>query len=176
MDFNPIHAFWFEECQPSDWFKKSDEFDEMITERFSTYHQAAIKGELNHWRDCAEGSLCEIIILDQFSRNIFRGKADAFASDPQALTLSQFAIEKGFDRALSAVERTFMYLPFMHSESLLIHDSALRLFQGSEQASFERAHRDILVQFNRYPHRNEALGRVSTAAELRFLEQENSGF
>ena len=176
MDYQPIYTFWFEECQPSDWFKKSHEFDEMITKRFSNYHQAAVKGELSHWRDCAKGSVCEIIILDQFSRNIFRGQADAFASDPQALALSQFAIEKGFDKTLNAAEQTFMYLPFMHSESLLIHDVALRLFKGTEQATFERAHRDILIQFNRYPHRNEALGRVSTAAELLFLEQENSGF
>ena len=176
MDYHPIYRFWFEECQPSDWFQKSDEFDQMITERFYSYHQAAINGELHHWRDNALGSLCEIIILDQFSRNIFRGKAEAFASDPQALTLSQFATEKGFDKRLNDSERTFMYLPFMHSESLLIHDIALRLFQGSEQASFEHAHRDILLRFNRYPHRNEALSRVSTSDELRFLEQENSGF
>lgn len=177
--YQDVIDFWFSELEPKQWWSKDPQLDQQIQARFGAVHSKAKAGELFLWRDTAKGSLAEIIILDQFSRNIFRDKPEAFACDPLALALAQAAISKGFDQQLSPVARGFMYLPFMHSESQVIHQQAVKLFRllgNDEQLDFELRHKAIIDKFGRYPHRNEILGRASTAAEIEFLKQPNSSF
>jgi uncharacterized protein (DUF924 family) len=171
--------FWFSELGSDKWFAKSDALDAQIGASFLATHRAAAAGELASWRGDALGRLAEIIVLDQFSRNLFRDDARAFAADPMALALAQEAIAQGFDQQLSVVQRAFLYMPFMHSESLLIHEQAVQLFsvEGLENnLNFEHKHKAIIDRFGRYPHRNEVLGRVSTEAELAFLQEAGSPF
>lgn len=178
-DFQKVIHFWFEEIDQSFWFKKSPHFDELIRRRFSHLHQAASFGELNSWRECAHGRLAEIILLDQFSRNMYRDTPNAFAYDTMALTLAQEAIRSKSDQALSKSEKLFIYMPFMHSESKRIHQQAVEIFKNygnAENLKFELAHKEIIDRFGRYPHRNKILGRISTAEELEFLQQPNSSF
>ncbi len=176
MDFQSVYDFWFEQCQPEDWFKKSVAFDDKVIKLFSHLHHAAAMGELAHWRNTAQGALCEIIVLDQFSRNMFRDTPKAFAFDGLALCLAQHAVDKGFDMQLNEQERPFMYMPYMHSESKVIHQEADRLFKPLDNYEFEVAHKKIIDRFGRYPHRNEILGRKSTDDEIVFLTQPNSSF
>lgn len=176
---NDILDFWFEKTEPKYWFVKSDEFDQSIKEKFSDILLRASRSELWAWRSDPEGSLAEIIILDQFSRNIYRNLPQAFAADPLALSLSQAAIDKGFPSQLPPVKRSFLYMPFMHSESAQVHEHAVRLFSEpglEEQLKYEYAHKKIIDQFGRYPHRNECLNRESTIEELSFLKQPGSSF
>ncbi|MEO2267732.1 DUF924 family protein [Pseudoalteromonas sp. YIC-656] len=176
MDFQSVYDFWFEQCQPEDWFKKSVAFDDKVIKLFSQLHHAAAMGELAHWRNTAQGALCEIIVLDQFSRNMFRDTPKALAFDGLALCLAQHAVDKGFDMQLNEQERPFMYMPYMHSESKVIHQEADRLFKPLDNYEFEVAHKKIIDRFGRYPHRNEILGRKSTDDEIVFLTQPNSSF
>ncbi|MCF2908233.1 DUF924 domain-containing protein [Pseudoalteromonas sp. DL2-H2.2] len=176
MEYQEIYQFWFVECQEQDWWQKSAQFDNKITTRFAQLHEQAMAGELAEWRKTAVGALCEIIVLDQFSRNMFRDTPAAFASDPLALCLAQHAIEKGFDQQLEKTQRTFMYLPFMHSESLKVHQQADALFKSLPNYEFELAHKKIIEQFGRYPHRNAILGRESSPEELAFLQTPGSSF
>lgn len=174
-----VIKFWFKELTPKQWFISSEELDVEICERFGEIHDAAIKGELDSWRKTAEGSLAEIIVLDQFSRNIYRGKAGAFANDLAALVLAQEAIRKGFHNKVEPFKRSFFYMPFMHSESLLVHKKGIRLFNepGMEDYfDYEIKHKKIIERFGRFPHRNEILGRNSTAEEIEFLTQPGSSF
>lgn len=171
--------YWFETLTPRQWFAKDDTLDAQVTERFSATLQASIAGELWTWRRSPQGRLAEILVLDQFSRNIYRGRAAAFAQDPQALTLAQEAVAAGADRHLAVHQRAFLYMPYMHSESLRVHDEALRLFDqpGLEHnLDYERRHHAIIERFGRYPHRNELLGRTSSAEELVFLDEPGSSF
>lgn len=171
--------FWFTEIDEQSWWKKDEKFDAQIRARFGTLHQQAIACELADWRNSPQGSLAEVVVLDQFSRNMFRDTPQAFAWDPQALVLAQVAIAKGYDRSLTQIQRAFLYLPFMHSESAHIHDQALQLYEvlGLEkQLEFELKHKVIIDKFGRYPHRNAILGRESTPEELLFLQQPGSGF
>jgi uncharacterized protein (DUF924 family) len=179
MTPNDIIAFWFEEIDPSKWFMKDLEFDQLLINRFSDIHQQASACELFEWRSTAKGCLAEVIILDQFSRNMFRDQPAAFAYDSLALALAQQAISATKDKELSAIERTFLYMPFMHSESLSIHDVAITLFTKNgiqSNLDFEIKHRDIIEQYGRYPHRNAILGRVSSPEEIAFLKQPGSSF
>ena len=179
MQAQDILDFWFDPDHRSLWFAKSDEFDAKFRERFQAIHHQAIQAELWSWRKTAEGRLGEIIVLDQFSRNLFRDQPQAFAHDSMALMLAQEAISLQLDAQLSPDHRSFLYMPFMHSESKLIHEFALKLFQrlGNEiNLSFEKKHKLIIDRFGRYPHRNAILGRSSTAEELEFLTQPNSSF
>ena len=130
-------------------------------------------------RECfqnAQKHLAEIIVLDQFSRNIYRNTVKAFSQDPQALCLAQRAIELGFDKKLPDSQAAFIYMPFMHSESKVIHQQAEQLFKGMTNYEFELKHKVIIDRFGRYPHRNKVLGRESTAEELQFLTEPNSSF
>ena len=164
-----IIKFWFEELTPKQWFNSSEELDTKICEQFDVIHDAAAKGELDSWRTTPEGSLAEIIVLDQFSRNIYRGQPGAFENDLAALVLAQEAIRKGFHIRVKTFKRSFFYMPFMHSESLKIHKKAVRLFNepGMEDYfDYEIKHKKIIERFGRYPHRNEILGRDSTAEEI----------
>lgn len=179
MQYESVYEFWFQELKPEQRFKKDPQLDRQMRERFFDLHRAATQGELFPWRQSVRGRLCEIIVLDQFSRNIFRDRAEAFAFDPMALVLAQEAVALKVDSELNAVEKQFLYMPYMHSESLQIHDVAVKLFSapGLEYSlDFENRHRDIIVRFGRYPHRNAILGRASTAEELDFLKGPNSGF
>ncbi len=171
--------FWFKETSPEAWWKSDPAFDAEIGRRFGALHAAASAGELYEWRSEARGRLAEIIVLDQFSRNIYRGSQRAFACDPIALALAQEAVAGSHDVRLSSQERVFLYLPFMHSESRLIHEFAERLFASlglEHNYEFELKHKAIIDRFGRYPHRNAVLGRESTSEELAFLEQPGSRF
>ena len=177
--YHQIIEFWFDETKPEQWWVKDRNFDALLVERFSELHARVGRGELFEWRQCPEGRLAEIIILDQFSRNMFRDTPKAFASDPMSLALSQEAIACGADQELSPVQRSFLYMPFMHSESLQIHEVAVELFRKNgiqNNLDFEIRHKEIIEKFGRYPHRNEILGRQSTAGEIEFLTQPGSGF
>lgn len=177
--YNEILKFWFEETDPAKWWAKDDAFDQSIRAKFSAVHSQATRCELFAWRAEARGRLAEIIVLDQFSRNMFRGSPLAFASDALALALAQEAISAGAEEALSPVERTFLYLPFMHSESLKIHAVAVELYRKNgiqRNLDYAIRHRQIIERFGRYPHRNAILGRQSTDEEIEFLKQPGSGF
>lgn len=177
--YQEVIAFWFEEIEPVSWWKKDDAFDAQLIERFSEIHTRASRCELFEWRRQPEGRLAEIIVLDQFSRNMFRDTAGAFATDAMSLTLSQEAISCGADQALTPVQRSFLYMPFMHSESLQIHEVAVELFRKNgiqSNLDFELRHKKIIEKFGRYPHRNEVLGRQSTAEEIEFLTRPGSSF
>jgi len=174
-----VLRFWFRECDPKQWWRKDPAFDAQIAARFATLHARAAQGELFSWRGTAQGRLAEILVLDQFSRNLYRDDARAFAQDAQALVLAQEAVGQGLDAALQPIERGFLYLPYMHSESLLIHEEALRLFVANDltdNLDFERRHLAILQRFGRYPHRNALLGRPSTPEEAAFLREPGSSF
>ena len=177
--YQQIVSFWFEEIEPALWWKKDEVFDALLVEQFADTHTRATRCELFKWREEPEGRLAEIIVLDQFSRNMFRDSALAFATDPMSLTLSQEAIACGADQALTPQQRSFLYMPFMHSESLEIHELAVELFTKNgiqNNLDFEFSHKKIIEQFGRYPHRNKVLGRQSTAEELRFLTRPGSSF
>jgi len=179
MNADHILHYWFDELQPRDWWRKDAELDRAIARRFGDTHRAAARGELFAWRDHPRGRLAEIIVLDQFSRQIHRDTPDAYACDRMALVLAQEALRAGADQALQGAERAFLYMPFMHAESLAMQDISVRLFDqpGLEgNLRFALAHRDIIVRFGRYPHRNAVLGRASTAEELDFLQQPGSSF
>ncbi|GKW47859.1 DUF924 family protein [Halomonas sp. NCCP-2165] len=174
-----VLSFWFETLTPRQWFAKDAALDRRIAEAFGATLAAAGRGELWTWRESAQGRLAEILVLDQFSRNIHRDAPGAFAQDPLALVLAQEAVARGTDRHLSVPWRAFLYMPYMHSESLAIHDQAVRLFDQpglEENLRFEHRHREIIVRFGRYPHRNAILGRESTPQELAFLEEPGSSF
>jgi len=177
--YREILKFWFEEVDTSQWWAKDDDFDRQLIERFSELHSRASRCELFDWRQTGEGRLAEIIVLDQFSRNMFRDSSLAFANDPLALALSQEAISNGDDKTLDPVQKVFLYMPFMHSESVAMHLLAVELYRGvgiQENLDFEIKHQQIIERFGRYPHRNAILGRESTEEELEFLQQPGSGF
>lgn len=179
MNYQDILDFWFHADSQSLWFSQSHEFDQSIAQQFMSTHQQAARAELWSWRKTVEGRLAEIIVLDQFSRNLFRDSAQAFAQDSLALALAQEAISLDLDQQLSPEQRAFLYMPFMHSESRLIHEFALKLFQrlgNPTNLEFEKKHKVIIDRFGRYPHRNRILGRESTAEELTFLTQPDSSF
>ena len=174
-----VLSFWFEELTPKDWFKKDDSFDTLCAERFGDTLISAALGEFFRWRTTPEGRLAEIIVLDQFSRNIYRDTAKAFAQDPLALALAQEAVHHGYDQQLNAEQQGFLYMPYMHSESTVVHEQALILFAQPGMESkhpYEVKHKEIIDQFGRYPHRNAILGRTSTAEEVEFLSQPGSSF
>lgn len=187
MNPQDILNFWFNELTSADWFAKSDALDTKIRKSFGKVLAACAAGECWRWRkdDAAGdatgglGRLAEILVLDQFSRNVYRDDARAFAQDPMALVLAQEAVASRVDAAMDASQKAFLYMPYMHSESLLVHDEAMRLFNqpGLEtNYDFEIKHREIIERFGRYPHRNAVLGRASTPAELEFLSQPGSSF
>lgn len=176
--YQQILNFWFDELQPYQWWKKDEVLDTLIKERFLDVHTQAINGELWSWRTTSEGSLAEIIIIDQFSRNIYRNKPESFLYDGMALVLAQNAISRQLDKQLNQLQRSFLYLPYMHSESIMIHEEAICLYESlglDGNYQFELQHKAIIEQFGRYPHRNKVLNRYSTADEIKFLET-NSGF
>jgi uncharacterized protein (DUF924 family) len=174
----PILDFWFRAIDPAQWWRVDPAFDALIRERFLALHAKAASGELFGWRTTAHGRLAEVIVLDQFSRNMFRGTREAFACDPVALVLAQEAVAAGAHLQLEPPQRAFLLMPYMHSESNVIHVEAERLFREHAPANheFELKHKAIIDRFGRYPHRNVILSRESSAEEVEFLKQPGSGF
>ncbi len=169
-----IVRFW-REAGAKRWFAKEAAFDADIRLRFEAAHLAATRGEFDAWRATADGALALVLLLDQVPRNLYRGSPHAFAADPLARVVSRAAIDAGHDRAVAPELRNFFYLPFAHSESLADQDFGLRLCaalerEAGEEAKWARLHRDIIVRFGRFPHRNRALGRETTEAEQAFLD------
>jgi len=168
-----IIQFW-RDAGPDKWFAANECFDREIRTRFLTSHEAASRGELAPWEDSPGGALALLILLDQFPRNMFRGAARAFATDALARRIAEKALTRGFDRSVDGAMRPFFYLPFMHSEALVDQDRCLQLFGAlgdAEQLKYAVIHRDIIWRFGRFPHRNDILGRATTPAERRFLDE-----
>ena len=168
-----IVAFW-REAGHAKWFGKDDAFDETLREQFGALHFAASRGELSDWAETADGALALLILLDQVPRNIFRGSAHSYATDPLAKSIAETAIAKGHDQALEQSLRCFFYLPFEHSEALEDQDRSVALCAANTDADtlkWAEDHRDIIRKFGRFPHRNEALGRATTEAEAEFLKE-----
>ena len=183
--FSEVLDFWFgapdspERGRPRKaWFRKSEIFDAEIRRRFLATWERAARGELERWQETPLASLALVVVLDQFPRNMFRGTARAFSSDPPALAAARSMIERGFDRLLAPVERQFAYLPFEHAEDLAAQRHALALFQALDRdlLDYARRHYEIIARFGRFPHRNAVLGRESTAEETEFLGQPGSAF
>lgn len=183
--------FWF--GRPDDpahgkpreaWFKKDASFDASIAQRFGTLIEQALAGRLDAWGAQPSSALARILVLDQFTRNVFRDTARAFAGDAQALAGAQALVAAGQDRAMSGVQRQFVYLPFEHAEQMAAQDESLRLFARLERDAPELSgllhwaerHHAIVQRFDRFPHRNAALGRASSAEEIEFLKTPGSGF
>lgn len=175
---NRVLEFWFQELSPKQWWQVDPQLDQTIFKRFGEVHRAASQCELFEWRDSAHGRLAEIIVLDQFSRNIFRNQANAFQQDSLALALAQEAVAQGALTQLNDSERPFLLMPYMHSESAVIHTLAIDLFKrwADKNYDFELRHKAIIDRFGRYPHRNVILGRESNAEEVEFLTQPGSSF
>lgn len=174
-----VLAFWFDELKPSDWFAKSDKLDGEIRTRFGDLHRQAMAGELDHWVDDDAGALALVIVLDQFSRNIHRNSPGAFAGDHKALQIAAAMVQSGRDKNLDATQRLFLYMPYMHSESLAVHQQAVKLFTDlglEKNLDYELRHKAIIERFGRYPHRNAILGRESTPQEEAFLQTPGSSF
>ena len=174
-----VLAFWFGELASADWWSADPALDRRMFQRFGTLHARVVDGAGRDWRDAPRGRLAEVIVLDQFSRNLFRGTPAAFAQDATALRLAGEAINAGADAALPVRERAFLYMPYMHSESALMQTESVRLFSApglEDNLRSAQQHRAIIERFGRYPHRNAVLGRTSTPEELAFLQQPGSGF
>ena len=179
MKAQDILHFWFEKLTPKQHFVKDPALDATIRARFGDTLEAAARCELFAWRATPQGRLAEILVLDQFSRNVYRDTPRAFAQDAQALVLAQELVASTQDRSLSVAQRAFAYIPYMHSESALVHTQAVALFSqpGLEDSlRFELGHKAIIDRFGRYPHRNAILGRASSAEELAFLSEPGSSF
>lgn len=187
---NEILDFWFgREDEPGYgkprqvWFTKKPEFDQEIQTRFRQDYELAAAGQLDYWKSLPQSCLALIILLDQFPRNIFRGTAQAFATDPQALAAAKYAVVNNFDKELLPVQRWFVYLPFEHSEDLNHQRQSLELFKqlsddpdSADTISYAVRHLEVIERFGRFPHRNLILGRKSTPEEAEFLTQPGSSF
>jgi len=169
-----VIRFWFTECTPEDWFSGKPEFDARLAERFAKTHAHIALGEGFTWRGTPEGRLAEVIVLDQFSRQLYRGRPQAFASDGMALVLAQEAVAGGHDLEVPPDWRGFFYMPYQHSESPVVHEVAEKLFVAlgnAEMLQYERDHAAVIRRFGRYPKRNAALGRETTPEEAAYLAE-----
>jgi uncharacterized protein (DUF924 family) len=175
-----VLAFWFVEIPPRQWFAKDAAFDGLVRDRFLGLTRQALAGELDAWNTEPTGALALVLLLDQFPRQIWRDTAMAFAGDPQALAESLQAVERGWLEAEpEQARRQFWLMPQMHAEDLAVQETALPLFErfsDPRTADFARRHRDVIARFGRFPHRNAALGRVSSAEEVAFLQTPGSRF
>jgi uncharacterized protein (DUF924 family) len=176
---SPVHG-----TRRKEWFTKDDAFDRTIHDRFGATVERALRGELTAWTDEPRSALARILVLDQFTRNVFRGTPRAFAGDAQALAAASAMVGARQDQALPAFMRSFAYMPFEHAEGLAMQDEAVRLFTRLAAAEpacasmldYAHRHRSVIERFGRFPHRNAVLGRLSTAEELAYLEEPGSGF
>jgi uncharacterized protein (DUF924 family) len=197
-EYEKVLSFWFGELDAhgaptpetsARWFKKDAAFDQAIRDGFATLHAAVHAGEREDWLATTRGRLAYVIVLDQFSRNMFRDTPAMFASDPRALAAALDGIERGADRELGAAERAFFYMPLMHSEDLAVQDRCVAVFgtwrdglvddlrkRAESSVDYAEKHRAIVRRFGRFPHRNAILGRPSTPEEVEFLSQPGSSF
>lgn len=174
-----VLEFWFSERAQAKWFDSDDAFDREIEATFGATHAAAHRGELDDWAATPEGALALIVLLDQFPRNMFRATPKAFASDPKAREIARLALKRGHDRAVPADRRSFLYLPFEHSEDLADQELSLRLYRayGSEKSmEYAVGHHDVIRKFGRFPHRNKFLGRPNTPEEEEYLKDPDAGW
>lgn len=181
-----ILSFWFgtaDLAQPIEfreaWFKRDDAFDQDIRASFSNEVESALRGELDGMAETAQGALALLLLLDQFTRNLFRGTAKAFAGDAPASKIAKQALARGFDAAMSPNHRIFLYLPFEHSEQIADQERSVALFATlNDPRAYDYAvrHKEVIDRFGRYPHRNEVLGRPSTPEEIEFLKTPGSAF
>lgn len=185
-----ILEFWFGQPDEANygkersfWFSKKPEFDRELRVRFLKNYEQAVSRYLDHWQESPESCLALILLLDQFPRNMFRGTARAFASDPQALSAAQHAVANGFDRELLTVKRWFIYLPFEHSENIEHQYQSVKLFSvlsdhpgSAATIDYAIRHCAVIERFGRFPHRNQILGRATTPEEAAFLKQSGSSF
>ena len=179
VEIQDILHFWFEECSPRQWFVKDPEFDAQIRTRFGGLLDQAKAGNYEDWTSNLKGCLALIIVLDHFSRNVYRDTATAFSSDDMALSITMTCLERGYVQHDNPRWRHFMLIPMMHSEDIEIQNASLPLFQihtNVEVYQYAVRHRDIIARFGRYPHRNSILGRTSTEEEHLFLQQPGSRF
>lgn len=175
-----VLGFWFDSDTKPKWFNGGAAFDAQVRAVLAPALAAAARGDLARWEGDPEGALALVLLFDQVPRNIFRGTARAFAHDSEALRLARAALARGWDLALPVERRVFLYLPFEHSEDLADQELSVRLFREradeGEYLKYAEAHRDVIRRFGRFPHRNAALGRASTAAEKEYLAQPGAGF
>jgi uncharacterized protein (DUF924 family) len=182
----PQHVldFWFDgdpATRQKKWFEKSPDFDAACC-TFTAAIRAARSGRFDYWALTPKGGLALIVLLDQLSRNVFRGAAEAFAADPHACAIARSMVARGFDRTLTPVERMFVYLPFEHAENLTDQDESVRLFEtlrdvlGEATIDYAYRHRDVIRRFGRFPFRNAALGRICTPEEQDHIAQSGAGF
>jgi len=175
--------FWFNEADSKDWFERSDAFDAVIRDRFAAAVEMARGGDYSEWDTTPKGCLALIILIDQFSRNLYRDSPEAWSADARALACTRRALDAGHDVALTTDERKFLYMPLMHSEALADQEDCVRLFgelaagnKDDVSLDFAIRHRDIVARFGRFPHRNDVLGRASTDEEVAFLQEPDSSF
>jgi len=171
--------FWFEQIEPDQWFKKDPAFDASIRERFLDLHEILVSRDDGALLADPQTALAAVIVLDQMSRNMFRGTPRAFATDPQAFRVARSAVDRGFDAGLTKDQRQFLYLPFEHSEDREMQARSVALMTSlgdPELAKWAEAHKAIIDRFGRFPHRNDVLGRPSIPEEVEFLKQPDSSF
>jgi uncharacterized protein (DUF924 family) len=176
-----VVTFWFEDIDPSCWFRKDEVFDRGLEERFGDLLALAKSDRLNHWCNTPEGCLALIILLDQFPRNIYRDSFVAFESDPRALELTLGGIETGLDKELSLEQRSFFYLPLRHAEDLAMQELGLKKTRELNKAGYGTDkyalnHLELIKRFGRFPHRNSTLGRSNTEEEAQYLSEGTAGF
>lgn len=170
-----ILDFWFSEPCRKCWFQSTEEFDREIQQEFESVWLSAKSGELDDWKNTPEGCLALVIILDQFPLNMYRGEAKSFSTEAMARDISRLALERGFDQNMDESQKLFLYLPFMHSESLADQERSVELFQNAGMDThWAEHHRDIVKRFGRFPHRNASLGRQSSEAELAYLQSDEA--
>ncbi len=173
---NGIIDFWFSDEVSALWFKSTDEFDAELKQRYETVWQQATDGLLDHWKTNARGALALVIILDQFPLNMFRGQGKRYSSEAKSREIANFAIDNALDKELSPKQKAFLYLPFMHSELLADQQKSIDLFTAAgldDNAKFAQHHYGVIERFGRFPHRNEELGRKSSAEEIAYLKTSN---
>ena len=173
-----VLRFWFEETAKEQWFKRDDAFDATLRQRFLALHASIAALALEACLADAGTALAATIVLDQFSRNMLRGRPEAFAMDTKALAIAQGAIARGFDADVPEARRQFFYLPFEHAEDAGAQARSVALFAtlGEDFLRWAEAHKVIIDRFGRFPHRNAVLGRASTPEEIAFLQEPNSSF
>jgi uncharacterized protein (DUF924 family) len=174
-----VLGFWFDGLMPEQWFAKSDELDREIAERFEDARRSVLETDAAEWRDDLRTLLAAVILLDQFSRNVHRGSAEAFAADPLAQKLATLAVECGWDREMTPQQRQFLYLPFEHAEDRELQTVSLQYYEAlrlDEALEYARQHAEVIARFGRFPSRNAALGRDSTPEEAEYLSQPGAGW
>ncbi len=179
MDHSAVTKFWFNEINPKQWFEKDEHFDLVLSKRFKVQVELALKDKLDHWAESLEGCVSLIILLDQFTRNIYRDAPKAFAGDSKALALCLSAIVHGYLQKASSSWSQFLLMPMMHSENLAIQEMSLPLFKkytNKRTFNFANKHYSIIKEFGRFPHRNSILGRKSSDEEHIFLREPGSSF